>query len=96
MTTNNNKKILVDIIVADCMIRVLKPVDQSLPLPTSTEDKILFCNTVPADRLKHRVSGRLKGKALVQAADLVSKYGNISTSGECGSIYVDETDSFVQ
>ena len=78
------------------MIRALKPEDQSLPMPTSTEDKILFWNTVHADRLNHSLSGRLKGKALVQAADLVSKHGNISTSGEYGSIYVDETDFFVQ
>ncbi|SRR6266496_320571 len=91
---NNNNMIIVDITVANSQIRALKPSEQfqNMLMPTNDTEKILFWNTVNTDRLNNRIYGTLKGKALKKAEKLVNENGNLSTSGEYGSLKIREDD----
>jgi hypothetical protein len=89
---NNNNIIIVDVTVANCQIRAARPKHQALPMPTLEAEKFLFWNTVDLKRLNDRVYGTLKGNALIKARQLVNREGGISTSGEYGSIEINEED----
>jgi hypothetical protein len=84
-------KIIVDIDVANLQIRACKPAIQT-PMPNDDAGKMLFWNTVDADRLNKRQFGFLKGKALRKAESIVDRYGVINISGVYGSIEIDQND----
>jgi hypothetical protein len=91
---DNNNIIVVDVIVANCQIRALRPVfDSKNAMPNSGAEKLVWWrNTTDSDRLNRRVLGCLCGKALKNAQKLVSKNGGINISGEYGSLLVSEED----
>jgi hypothetical protein len=87
MTT---KKIIVELDVWDLSIRAFKPVDQNaLMMHTSDAGKLLFFNRSSSDRLKRRVMGMLRGRALQKAKRVVDQNGVINISGLYGSIEID-------
>ena len=91
MIDDNN--ILVDVIVANCQIRALRPVfDSKNAMPNSGAEKLVWWNTTDSDRLNRRVLGSLSGKALKKAQKLVSENGGTNISGEYGSLLVSEED----
>ena len=93
MPDDNNNIIVVDVIVANCQIRALRPVfDSKNAMPNSDAEKLVWLNTTDSDRLNRRVLGSLSGKALKNAQKLVSKNGGINISGEYGSLLVSEED----
>ena len=93
MNEDNNNIIVVDVIVANCRIRALRPVfDSKNAMPNSGTEKLVWWNTTNSDRLNRRVLGSLSGKALKKAQKLVSKNGGINISGEYGSLLVSEED----
>ena len=61
-------------------------------MPNDDVGKMLFCKSVPLDRLccNKRTFGTLKGIALRKARRIVNKYGAINRSGIYGSIEIDE------
>jgi len=87
----DNKKIIVDINVANCQIRAYRPKIQ-IKMPNDDASKIMFWNTVQAERLNSRQPGHLRGRALQKAEKIVNKFGSITTSGEYGSIEIDQRD----
>ncbi len=91
---NNNNIIIVDVTVADNQIRALKPKDeyQTMLMPNTDTEKLLWWNSVDPGRLNNRLYGTLKGQALKKAQKLVDSQGSISTSGEYGSIEISEED----
>jgi hypothetical protein len=60
--------------VANCSIRAAKLAKeyQNMPMQTNEVEKVIWWNSVPSNRLNHRVYGRLKGKALTKAQRLVN------------------------
>lgn len=85
-------KIIVDIDVTNLQqIRAAKPVIQT-PMPNDDVGKMIFWSTANLDRLNNKQFGELKGEALKEAEGLVNKFGSISTSGQYGSIEIDEKD----
>jgi hypothetical protein len=93
MPDDNNNIIVVDVIVANCQIRALRPVfDSKNAMPNSGAEKLVWWNTTDSDRLNRRVLGCLCGKSLKNAQKLVSKNGGINISGEYGSLLVSEED----
>jgi len=83
--------IIVDVTVANCEIRAARPDIQS-PMPNTDSEKIAWWDSVSLERLNKRTWGHLKGRALQKAKRIVDKNGSISTSGEYGSIEVDERE----
>jgi hypothetical protein len=93
-TMSLKSKIVVDIDVADRMIRAYKLTKEqaAAPMPYTNPEKTLILNSVGSDRLNGRELGYLQGKALAQDERIVNKHGSISTSGFYGSILIDEKD----
>ena len=91
---NNNNKIVVDVTVANCQIRALKPKDeyQTMPMPNTDTEKLVWWNSVDPGRLNNRLYGTLKGQALKKAEKLVNENGGINIPGEYGSLEIDEKD----
>jgi hypothetical protein len=91
---HNNNKIVVDVTVANCQIRALKPKDeyQTMLMPNTDTEKLVWWNSVDPGRLNNRLYGTLKGQALKKAEKLVNENGGINSSGEYGSLEIDEKD----
>jgi hypothetical protein len=93
MMPDENNIIVVDVIVANCQIRALRPVfDSKNAMPNSDAEKLVWRNTTDSDRLNRRILGSLSGNALKKAQKLVSKNGGTNISGEYGSLLVSEED----
>jgi hypothetical protein len=76
MIADDNNTIVVDVIVANCQIRALRPVfDSKNAMPNSGAEKLVWWNTTDSDRLNRRVLGSLGGKALKEAQKLVRTAG---------------------
>jgi hypothetical protein len=90
-TINNKNRIIVDLDVWNCQIRVFKPEIQTR-MALSDVEKMLFWNNAPLDRLNNRIMGELKGAALRKAKHVIDKHGALNMSGIYGSIEIDEKD----
>jgi hypothetical protein len=94
MSDDNKNIIVVDITVANCQIRALKPKDeyQTMPMPNTDTEKLVWWNSVDPGRINNRLYGTLKGQALKKAEKLVNENGGINIPGEYGSLEIDEKD----
>jgi hypothetical protein len=85
------KKIIVDLDVWNCQIRIFKPEIQ-VPLRNSDVEQMLFWKGAPSDRLNKGVMGTLKGAGLRKAKKVIDRNGSLNMSGIYGSIEIDEND----
>jgi hypothetical protein len=84
---------IVDIVVTNLQILGAIPSPRiPIPMPNDDVGKVVFFATVGSERLNNRTYVRFKGKAARKAARIVDKFGSIGTSGEYGSIDIDEHD----
>ncbi|HEY7079029.1 MAG TPA: hypothetical protein VH500_04960 [Nitrososphaeraceae archaeon] len=87
---SDRRKVVVDIAVTPGRrIIAFKPIDQLVLIDPVSARKMLTSNSIPRDRINNRIRGRLIGKSLENAIDLVNKYCGVSKPGEYGSLYVD-------